>query len=226
VTHQDQQAGFVVVFTPSPEPLDNPALGYLYLDKLFQGRIYVVARANQPPNTIIPPPTSPQTTNATLEYDLVNGLTANGTTCTYEWGPILSMHRTGDSYEFNYSSTSPIDVYIFGSNWYNGTISCNLGPILKTPYTPQKLPTGDYGRSGAMCMGCEPGMYDYVLFINHDPTVTPHVTLRVAVTLQATTTTTTVSPPPSTIPFMGVPEILIAILLGFFLVAKSRRRRD
>lgn len=28
VTHEDQQAGFAFVFTPSTEPLDNPALGY------------------------------------------------------------------------------------------------------------------------------------------------------------------------------------------------------
>jgi hypothetical protein len=39
-------------------------------------------------------------------------------------------------------------------------------------------------------------------------------------------TTTTTSPPPSAIPFMGVPEILVAILLGFFLLAKLRRSRD
>lgn len=225
VTHQDQQAGFVVVFAPTAEPLDNPALGYLYLDKLFQCRIYVVAQANLPPNAVIPPPTSPQTTNATLQYDLVNRLTANGTTCTYEWGPMLSMRRTGDSFEFNYSSTNPIDVYVFDSSWYNGTISCNLGPILKAPYAPDKLPTGDHGQLGAVCMGCEPGMSDYVLLTNHDPTVTPHVTLRVTVTLQATTTTTTVSPPPSAISFMGVPEILIAILLGLFVVASKKKRK-
>jgi hypothetical protein len=225
VTHQDQQTGFVAVFTPSVEPLDNPALGYLYLDKLFQCRIYVVAQANLPPNAVIPPPTSPQTTNATLQYDLVNRLTANGTTCTYEWGPMLSMRRTGDLFEFNYSSTSTIDVYVFDSSWYNGTISCNLGPILKAPYTPDKLPTGDHGQLGAVCMGCGTGMSDYVLFTNHDPTVTPHVTLRVTVTLQATTTTTTVSPPPSAIPFIGVPEILIAILLGLFAVASKKKRK-
>jgi hypothetical protein len=41
------------------------------------------------------------------------------------------------------------------------------------------------------------------------------------------TTATTVSPgpPPSAIPFIGVPEILAAILLGFFLLTKLRRRR-
>ena len=45
VTHGDQQAGFVVVFTPSAEPLDNPALRYETLGKVFQCRIYVVVRA-------------------------------------------------------------------------------------------------------------------------------------------------------------------------------------
>jgi hypothetical protein len=39
-------------------------------------------------------------------------------------------------------------------------------------------------------------------------------------------TTTTTSPPPSAVPFIGVPETLIAIILGFFLLAKLRRRRD
>jgi hypothetical protein len=78
-------------------------------------------------------------------------------------------------------------------------------------------------------MGCEreegEASSSYVLFINRDSTLTPHVTLQAAVTLQATTTTTTVSPPSSAIPFIGVPEILIAILLGFFIVAIRRRRK-
>jgi len=229
VTHQDQQAGFVVVFTPSTEPLDNPALGYTYLGKVFQARIYLIARANMTSTTVVPPPTNPQTTNATLEYDLTNRLTENGTTCTYEWGPMFAFYRTPDEFSFNFSSTSPIDVYVFPSDWYNGTVSCSLGPILRAPYTPDKLPTGREGQYGpVMCLGCEreggAASYSYVLFINHGPTVTPHVTLEVAVKLYATTTTTTVSPPPSAIPFIGVPEILIAILLGFFLIVKLRRR--
>ena len=224
VTHQDQQAGFVAVFTPSAEPLDNPALGYLYLDKLFQCRIYVVAQANLPPNAVIPPPTSPQTTNATLEYDLTNGLTENGTTCTYGWGPMFRIHQTGDEFKFNFSSTSPIDIYVFPSDSYNGTASCTLGPILHAPYTPGKV-TGVHGQfESGMCLGCTPASF-YVLFINHDPTVPPHVTLHVAVTLHATTTTTTVSPSPSAIPFIGVPEILIAILLGLFVVASKKKRK-
>jgi len=230
VTHGDQQAGFVVVFTPSSEPLDNPALGYTYLGKVFQGRIYLITRANMASTTVVPPPTNAQTTNATLEYDLTNNLTENGTTCTYGWGPTFSIYRTGDSFEFNFSSTSSIDVYVFPSDWYNGTVSCSLGPILRAPYTPDKLPTGKEGQYGPlMCMGCEreggEASSSYVLFINHDPTLTPHVTLQAAVTLQSTTTTTTVSPPSSTIPFIGLPETLIAIFLGLFLVAIKRQRK-
>ena len=230
VTHQDQQAGFAVVFTPSTEPLDNPALGYTYLAKVFQGRIYLIARANMASTTVVPPPTNPQTTNATLEYDLTNNLTENGTTCTYGWGPMFSIYRTGDSFEFNFSSTSSIDVYVFPSDWYNGTVSCSLDPILRAPYTPDKLPTGREGQYGPlMCLGCEreggEASSSYVLFINHNPTLTPHVTLQAAVTLQATTTTTTASPPPSAIPFIGVPEILLAIILGLFVVARRKREK-
>ena len=231
VTHEDQQAGFAVVFTPSSEPLDNPALRYETLGKLFQCRIYLIVRANAAATTttVIPPPTNPQTTNATLEYNLTNLLTENGTTCTYEWGPMFAFYRTPDEFSFNFSSTSPIDVYVFPSDWYDGTVSCSLGPILRAPYTPDKLPTGREGQYGpVVCLGCEreggEASSSYVLFINHGPTVTPHVTLEVAVKLYATTTTTTVSPPPSAIPFIGVPEILIAILLGFFLIVKLRRR--
>jgi hypothetical protein len=177
--------------------------------------------------SVIPPPTNPQTTNATLEYDLTNRLTVNGTTCTYEWGPMFVLYRTPDEFRFNFSSTSPIDVYVFDSEWYNGTISCTNGPILHAPYEPFKL-NGTHGPFGTMCLGCEmeggKGSFSYVLFLNHDPSATPHVTLEVTVKLHAATTT--VSPPPSAVPFIGVPEILIAILLGFFLLAKLRRRRD
>jgi len=227
VTHEDQQAGFVVVFTPSSEPLDNPALRYETLSKLFQSRIYLTMRANAAATTttVIPPPTNPQTTNATLEYDLTNPLTENGTTCTYEWGPMLTLYQTGDEVRLNFSSTSPIDVYIFDSSYYNGTLSCNLGPILHAPYTPEKLPTATQGQFGPfLCLGCEPGMSFYVLFINHDPTLPPHVALHVAVTLHVTTTTTTPSPPSSAIPFIGFPEILLAVFLGLFVVKKKRRR--
>jgi hypothetical protein len=37
--------------------------------------------------------------------------------------------------------------------------------------------------------------------------------------------TTPVSPPPPTVPFIGVPEILLAVLLGLFVVARKRRRK-
>jgi len=226
VTHNDQQAGFVVVFTPSSEPLDNPALRYETDGKVFQCRIYLTVRADAASATarVILPPMNPQTTNATLEYDLTNGLTENGTTCTYEWGPMFTFYRTPDEFELNFSSTSPIDVYIFSSNYYNGTLSCSLGPY--APHVPDSMPasTGERGQFSSMCMGCSPTSF-YVLFINHDPTVTPHVTLEVAVQLYGTTTMTTVSPSPSAISFIGVPEILIAILLGFFLIAIKRRTK-
>ena len=228
VSHNDQQAGFVVMFTPSSEPLDNPALRYETGGKVFQCRIYLTVRANATSTTtrIIPPPTNPQTTNATLEYDLANRLTENGTTCTYEWGPLFAFYRTPDEFKFNFSSTSPIDVYVFDSDYYTSTVSCTYGPILHAPYEPFKL-NGTQGPFGGMCLGCEreggKGSFSYVLFINHDPSVIPHVTLQVAVKLYSTTTTTTVSPPPSAVPFIGVPEILIAVLLGFFIVARRRR---
>jgi len=175
--------------------------------------------------TVVPPPTNPQTTNATLEYDLTNRLTEDGTTCTYGWGPMFTFYRTGDQFSLNFSSTSPIDVYVFDAYYYNGTVTCALGPY--APQVPDKMPaaTGTQGQLGSvLCMGCARGSSLHVLFINHDVTVTPHVTLWVEVVLlPTTTTTTTVIPPPSAVPFMGVPEILIAILLGFFIIARRRR---
>jgi hypothetical protein len=228
MTHGDQQAGFVVVFTPSSEPLDNPALRYEIGGKVFQCRLYLTVRANATSTTtrIIPPPTNPQTTNTTLEYDLMNRLTENGTTCTYEWGPMFVLYRTPDEFSFNFSSTNPIDVYVFDSDYYRGAVSCTLGPMLHSPYEPFKL-TGTQDTFAMACLGCGieggKGSFSYVLFLNHDSTVIPHVTLEVAVKLHAATTTTAVSPPPSAVPFIGVPEILIAILLGLFIVARRRR---
>jgi len=184
VTHEDQQAGFVVVFTPGTDPLDNPALGYTYLGKVFQGRIYLIARANMASTTVVPPPTNPQTTNATLEYDLMNRLKEDGAACTYEWGPIFALYRSGDQFSFNFSSTSPIDVYVFDPDYYSGTVSCTYGPMVHAPYEPMKL-TGMQGPFGTACLGCEKEggkeSFFYVVFINHDTTVTPHVTLQVAV---------------------------------------------
>lgn len=144
--------------------------------------------------TFIPPPTNPQTSNATLEYDLANRLTEDGTTCTYEWGPMFTFYRSGDQFNFNYSSTSPIDVYVFNPDDYSGRVSCTFGPILHAPYGPMKL-TGKQGPFASACLGCEKeggkGSSFCILFINSDPAVTPHVTLRVAVKLYAATTTTT-----------------------------------
>jgi hypothetical protein len=176
--------------------------------------------------TVVPPPTNPQTTNATLEYDLTNRLTENGTTCTYGWGPMFTFYRTPDEFSFNFSSTSPIDVYVFSSYHYNGTLSCTFGPY--APHMPDNKPalTGERGEFGSTCMGCTSGSSDYILFINRDATATPHVTLEVAVKLHATTTTTVVTPPPSAIPFIGVPEVLFGILLGLFVVVRRRSRGD
>jgi hypothetical protein len=186
VTHKGQQAGFVVIFTPSSEPLDNPALRYETLGKVFQCRLYLIVRANvaATTTTVMLPPTNPQTTNATLEYDLANRLTKNGTMCTYECGPMFAVYRTGDRFSFNFSSTSPIDVYVFDPEAYGGIVSCAFGPILNAPDGPLKL-TGKQDTFATECLGCEKeggkASSFYVLFINHDPTATPHVTLQVAV---------------------------------------------
>jgi len=152
------------------------------------------ADSNSTTTTVTPPPASPQTTNATLEYDLTNRLTENGVTCTYEWGPMFTLYRTPDEFGFNFSSTSPIDVYVFDPDDYSGTVSCTFGPRFHAPYTPIKL-TGKQGQLTSACLGCEKeggrGSSFYVLFINQDTAVVPHVTLQVAVKLYATTTTTT-----------------------------------
>ena len=44
VIHQDQEAGILVLWTPSAEPLDNPALGIGIGDKVYQARIYAIVR--------------------------------------------------------------------------------------------------------------------------------------------------------------------------------------
>jgi hypothetical protein len=66
-----------------------------------------------------------------------------------------------------------------------------------------------------------PGSF-YVLFINHDPTVTPHVTLEIAVSLHPTTTTTTANLPSLVIP-VSVSVILLAVLVGLIVVARKKR---
>jgi len=141
---------------------------------------------------------------------------------------MFTFYRSGEQFNFNYSSTSPIDVYVFDPDYYSGRLSCTFGPTLHAPYGPLKM-TGKQDTFATACLGCEKeggkGSSFNVLFVNSDPAVTPHVTLRVAVKLYPTTTTTTVSPSPSAIPFIGVPEITIAILLGFFIVARRRRSR-
>jgi len=44
VVHQDQQAGILVLFIPSAEPLEYPALGIATGGRVFQARIYVIVR--------------------------------------------------------------------------------------------------------------------------------------------------------------------------------------
>ena len=173
-----------------------------------------------PATTLVPPPTNPQTSNATLGYDLANRLRENGNTCTYEWGPMLVSHGTGEPADFNYSSTSPIDTYVFSSDYYHGAISCTVGPVVHADENVAVY-TGEHWEF----IVAAPGSF-YVLFINHDPMVTPHVTLEIAVRLHPTATTTTVSPLSSIIPFVGVSVILLAIFLGFFVLVKLRRRPD
>lgn len=45
LTHQDQQAGILVLFLPSAEPLEYPALGIATDGKVYEARIYVIVRA-------------------------------------------------------------------------------------------------------------------------------------------------------------------------------------
>ena len=42
--HKDQQAGILVLFPPSAEPLEYPALGIVTGGKVFQARIYAMVR--------------------------------------------------------------------------------------------------------------------------------------------------------------------------------------
>jgi len=166
--------------------------------------------------TVVPPPTNPQTSNATLGYDLTNGLIEDTSTCTYEWGPMLVVYQKGDTSILNYSATSPIDAYVFSSDSYEGKISCTLGPILRV-----RQGTAAYTGEHYEFIVAAPGSF-YVLFINRDPMVTPHVTMEVTVSLHPTTTTTTANLPSLVIP-VSVSVILLAVLLGIFFTVRKRR---
>jgi hypothetical protein len=128
---------------------------------------------------------------------------------------MLVIYQKGDTSIFNYSSTSPIDTYVFSSDYYHGPIGCALGPIVHADENVAVY-TGEHWQF----IVAAPGSF-YVLFINHDPTVTPHVTLEIAVSLHPTTTTTTVSLPLFVI---AVSVILLAVLVGLFVVARKKKR--
>jgi len=166
--------------------------------------------------TVVPPPTNPQTSNATLGYDLANGLREDSSACTYEWGPMLVVYQKGDLAIFNYSATSPIDTYVFSSDYYHGAISCTLGPVVHADENVAVY-TGEHYEF----IVAAPGSF-YVLFINHDPMVAPHVSLEIAVSLHPTATTTTVSLPLFVI---AVSVILLAVLVGLFVAARKKGRK-
>jgi hypothetical protein len=166
--------------------------------------------------TVVPPPTNPQTSNATLGYDLTNGLIEDTSTCTYEWGPMLVVYQKGDTSILNYSATSSIDAYVFSSDYYHGAISCAVGPVVHANENVAAHTGTHY-----MFIDGAPGFF-YVLFINRDPMVTPHVTMEVTVSLHPTTTTTTANLPSLVIP-VSVSVILLVVLLGIFVTVRKRR---
>jgi hypothetical protein len=129
---------------------------------------------------------------------------------------MLVIYQKGDTSIFNYSSTSPIDTYVFSSDYYHGPIGCALGPIVHADENVAVY-TGEHWQF----IVAAPGSF-YVLFINHDPTVTPHVTLEIAVSLHPTTTTTTANLPSLVIP-VSVSVILLAVLVGLIVVARKKR---
>jgi hypothetical protein len=129
---------------------------------------------------------------------------------------MLVVYQKGDTSILNYSATSPIDAYVFSSDSYEGKISCTLGPILRV-----RQGTAAYTGEHYLFIVAAPGSF-HVLFINHDPTVTPHVTLEVTVSLHPTTTTTTANLPSLVIP-VSVSVILLAVLVGLIVVAKKKR---
>jgi hypothetical protein len=164
--------------------------------------------------TVVPPPTNPQVTNATLRYDLANRLREDSSVCTYEWGPTLVIYQKGDQAIINYSATSPIDAYVFSSDYYHGAISCAVGPVVHANENVAAHTGTHY-----MFVDGAPGFF-YVLFINHDPTVTPHVTLEATVNLHPTTTTTTANLPSFVIP---ISVILLVALVGLLIATRRKR---
>jgi hypothetical protein len=130
---------------------------------------------------------------------------------------MLVIYQKGDTAILNYSATSPIDTYVFSSDYYHGAISCAIGPMI---HADEKVAV--YTGKHYLFIVAAPGSF-YVLFVNHDPIVTPHVTSEVAVRLHATTTTTTVNPPSSVIPFLGVAVIFLVAILIIFVVARKKK---
>jgi hypothetical protein len=166
--------------------------------------------------TVVPPPKNPQTSNATLGYDLANGLREDSSACTYEWGPMLVVYQQGDTSILNYSATRPIDTYVFSSNSYHGAISCAIGPVV---HADEKVAV--YTGEHYLFIVAAPGSF-YVLFVNRDPMVTPHVTSEIAVSLHPATTTTTANLSSFVIP-VSVSVILLVVLLGIFVTVRKRR---
>jgi hypothetical protein len=134
----------------------------------------------------------------------------------YEWGPMLVVYQKGDTSIINYSATSPIDAYVFSSDYYHGAISCAVGPVVHANENVAAHTGTHY-----MFIDGAPGFF-YVLFINRDPMVTPHVTLEITVSLHPTTTTTTANLPSLVIP-VSVSVILLVVLLGIFVTVRKRR---
>jgi len=167
-------------------------------------------------NTPVLPPTNPQTSNATLGYDLTNRLREDSSTCTYEWGPMLVVYQKGDTSMLNYSSTSPIDTYVFSSQYYHGAIRCAIGPVVRANEN-----VAVYIGQRYLFIVAAPGSF-YVLFINHDPILTPHVKSEVAVRLHPTMTTTTVNLPSLFVP-ISVSVILLVVLLGILVTVRKRK---
>jgi len=202
VTHEDQQAGFVVVFTPSSEPLDNPALRYETLGKLFQCRIYVLVRANS-----------------------VSTTTAAQSSCTVLGKGGVTVHVADEK-------GNPIQNVLV---MINGTFVCIEEALNQSAITDS---------NGDAMFGLVPdAAYDITVILPENRPIivstirvahTVWTTVDIACTpsanqcaiagLQSQTQTASVTTAP--VPFLDFPAIVLAVLVGFFLVAKLRRRRD